>query len=91
MVRKGTCAARVFPQCTDSARPSPFPLHAGDNVCAPPNPLRGVAQDAETLSGFLATISGPVVLVERVRRGGRGDYHARQPTGYGDCLSAPVR
>ncbi|MEV6021903.1 alpha/beta hydrolase [Streptomyces sp. NPDC052036] len=37
--------------------------HAGYTVYAPPNPLRGVAQDAETLSDFLATIPGPVVLV----------------------------
>ncbi|MEU8470795.1 alpha/beta hydrolase [Streptomyces sp. NPDC029006] len=36
---------------------------AGYTVYAPPNPLRGVAHDAETLSDFLATIPGPVVLV----------------------------
>ncbi|GKQ34104.1 alpha/beta fold hydrolase [Streptomyces sp. A012304] len=37
--------------------------HAGYTVYAPPNPLRGVSQDAETLSDFLATIPGPMVLV----------------------------
>ncbi len=37
--------------------------HAGYRVVAPPNPLRGVAFDAETISDYVATIDGPVVLV----------------------------
>ncbi|WP_217552556.1 alpha/beta fold hydrolase [Streptomyces sp. GbtcB6] len=37
--------------------------HAGYTVYAPPNPLRGVASDAQTLASFLATVPGPVVLV----------------------------
>ncbi|WP_089104217.1 alpha/beta fold hydrolase [Streptomyces hyaluromycini] len=36
---------------------------AGYTVYAPPNPLRGVASDAQTLTSFLATVPGPVVLV----------------------------
>ena len=36
---------------------------AGYKVVAPPNPLRGVAQDSAYLSSFLSTISGPIVLV----------------------------
>ncbi|MFI1332934.1 alpha/beta fold hydrolase [Streptomyces sp. NPDC020845] len=36
---------------------------AGYTVYAPPNPLRGVSQDAETLASFVRTIPGPVVLV----------------------------
>ncbi|TQF01647.1 alpha/beta hydrolase [Kitasatospora acidiphila] len=36
---------------------------AGYPVVAPPNPLRGVAADAETIADFVATIPGPVVLV----------------------------
>ncbi|MEU1371295.1 alpha/beta hydrolase [Streptomyces sp. NPDC005803] len=36
---------------------------AGYTVYAPPNPLRGVASDAETVADFVATIPGPVVLV----------------------------
>ncbi|MFD3588170.1 alpha/beta fold hydrolase [Streptomyces sp. NPDC058683] len=36
---------------------------AGYTVYAPPNPLRGVASDAQTLASFLATVPGPVVLV----------------------------
>lgn len=32
-------------------------------VDAPPNPLRGLAYDSATLADFLATISGPIVLV----------------------------
>lgn len=35
----------------------------GYSVVAAPNPLRGLAQDAASLRGLLATISGPVVLV----------------------------
>jgi pimeloyl-ACP methyl ester carboxylesterase len=34
----------------------------GYTVYAPPNPLRGVAYDSQTLADFLATIHGPVVL-----------------------------
>ncbi|MET9595433.1 alpha/beta hydrolase [Streptomyces sp. NPDC006516] len=37
--------------------------HAGYTVYAPPNPLRGVASDAETIADFVATIPSPVVLV----------------------------
>ncbi|CAM5633140.1 alpha/beta fold hydrolase [Streptomyces atroolivaceus] len=37
--------------------------HAGYTVYAPPNPLRGVASDAETIADFVSTIPGPVVLV----------------------------
>ncbi|MFE2581064.1 alpha/beta fold hydrolase [Streptomyces sp. NPDC059378] len=37
--------------------------HAGYTVYAPPNPLRGVSQDARTLESFAASIPGPVVLV----------------------------
>lgn len=32
-------------------------------VIAPPNPLRGIIEDAEYLRSFLSTITGPVVLV----------------------------
>jgi pimeloyl-ACP methyl ester carboxylesterase len=32
-------------------------------VLAPPNPLRGLASDAATLTDFLATVGGPIVLV----------------------------
>jgi pimeloyl-ACP methyl ester carboxylesterase len=35
----------------------------GYTVYAPPNPLRGVANDSATLSDFLKTITGPVILV----------------------------
>ncbi|MFI9105507.1 alpha/beta fold hydrolase [Streptomyces fildesensis] len=35
----------------------------GYTVTAPPNPLRGVAYDAQTLKNYLATIQGPIVLV----------------------------
>jgi pimeloyl-ACP methyl ester carboxylesterase len=35
----------------------------GYTVDAPPNPLRGLATDSATIAGFLATISGPIVLV----------------------------
>jgi pimeloyl-ACP methyl ester carboxylesterase len=35
----------------------------GYTVYAPPDPLRGVAYDSQTLADFLATIHGPVVLV----------------------------
>jgi pimeloyl-ACP methyl ester carboxylesterase len=38
-------------------------LADGHDVIAPPNPLRGVASDAQYLSEFLATIEGPIVLV----------------------------
>ncbi len=36
---------------------------AGYTVDVPPNPLRGVADDARSLQDYLATISGPVILV----------------------------
>jgi pimeloyl-ACP methyl ester carboxylesterase len=36
---------------------------AGYDVYAPPNPLRGLHQDAEYLRYFLDTIDGPVILV----------------------------
>jgi pimeloyl-ACP methyl ester carboxylesterase len=35
----------------------------GYTVTAPPNPLRGLANDAATLADYLSTITGPVVLV----------------------------
>jgi pimeloyl-ACP methyl ester carboxylesterase len=35
----------------------------GYTVDAPPNPLRGLATDSATIADFLATISGPIVLV----------------------------
>jgi pimeloyl-ACP methyl ester carboxylesterase len=35
----------------------------GYTVVAPPNPLRGPASDAAYLASYLATISGPIVLV----------------------------
>jgi pimeloyl-ACP methyl ester carboxylesterase len=35
----------------------------GYTVYAPPNPLRGLATDSATLSDFLKTLSGPVILV----------------------------
>ena len=35
----------------------------GYTVDAPPNPLRGVANDSATLADFLSTIPGPIVLV----------------------------
>jgi len=35
----------------------------GYTVDVPPNPLQGLTYDSQTLAGFLATISGPVVLV----------------------------
>jgi pimeloyl-ACP methyl ester carboxylesterase len=35
----------------------------GYTVYAPPNPLRGLANDSATLAGFLSTIPGPIVLV----------------------------
>jgi pimeloyl-ACP methyl ester carboxylesterase len=35
----------------------------GFTVYAPPNPLRGLPYDSETLADFLKTISGPIVLV----------------------------
>jgi pimeloyl-ACP methyl ester carboxylesterase len=37
--------------------------HDGYTVDVPPNPLRGVASDSAYLSSYLATISGPIVLV----------------------------
>ena len=36
---------------------------AGYTVYAPPNPLRGLPTDTVTLTGFLKSISGPIVLV----------------------------
>lgn len=38
-------------------------LNDGYAVRNPPNPLRGLASDAETISDFLSTLSGPIVLV----------------------------
>jgi pimeloyl-ACP methyl ester carboxylesterase len=35
----------------------------GYTVYAPPNPLRGLANDSATLSDFLKTLTGPVILV----------------------------
>jgi pimeloyl-ACP methyl ester carboxylesterase len=35
----------------------------GYTVYAPPNPLRGLANDSATLASFLSTIPGPIVLV----------------------------
>jgi pimeloyl-ACP methyl ester carboxylesterase len=35
---------------------------AGITVLAPPNPLRGLSTDAETIKAFVAAIEGPVVL-----------------------------
>ena len=37
--------------------------HDGYTVDVPPNPLRGVASDSAYLASYLATISGPIVLV----------------------------
>lgn len=37
--------------------------HEGFTVDVPPNPLRGVASDAQSLKDFLATVPGPIVLV----------------------------
>lgn len=37
--------------------------HRGYTVLAPPNPLRRLSGDADYLRDFLATVSGPVVLV----------------------------
>jgi pimeloyl-ACP methyl ester carboxylesterase len=37
--------------------------HDGYTVDVPPNPLRGVASDSAYLARYLATISGPIVLV----------------------------
>ncbi len=36
---------------------------AGYAVDAPPNPLRGLAQDTASVSAFLATVAGPIILV----------------------------
>ena len=36
---------------------------AGHTVIAPPNPLRGLASDADTVSAVVKAIDGPVVLV----------------------------
>ncbi len=36
---------------------------AGYTVDIPPNPLRGIAEDADYLASYLSTISGPIVLV----------------------------
>jgi pimeloyl-ACP methyl ester carboxylesterase len=35
----------------------------GYTVYAPPNPLRGLANDSATLADFLSTITGPIILV----------------------------
>ena len=37
--------------------------HRGYSVVAPPNPLRGLAEDAGYLASFLSTIKGPVIVV----------------------------
>jgi pimeloyl-ACP methyl ester carboxylesterase len=37
-------------------------LERGFPVAAPPNPLRGIAQDAAYLRSYLDTVSGPVIL-----------------------------
>lgn len=37
--------------------------HRGYSVLAPPNPLRGLAEDAGYLASLLSTIKGPVILV----------------------------
>jgi len=37
--------------------------HDGYTVDVPPNPLRGVATDSAYIASYLATISGPIVLV----------------------------
>ena len=39
----------------------------GFTVVAPANPLRGPAEDSANLASFLATISGPIVLVAGIR------------------------
>lgn len=36
---------------------------AGYTVYVPPNPLRGLAFDTETIRDFLGTLTGPIVLV----------------------------
>lgn len=41
----------------------PMLKRAGYTVYAPPNPLRGLSWDAATISYFLKSISGPVILV----------------------------
>jgi pimeloyl-ACP methyl ester carboxylesterase len=41
----------------------PSLLKAGYTVYAPPNPLRGLTSDAETIMTFLKSIPGPVILV----------------------------
>jgi pimeloyl-ACP methyl ester carboxylesterase len=38
-------------------------LAAGYTVYAPPNPLRGLTSDAETIATFVKAIPGPVILV----------------------------
>src|SRR5436309_14442983 len=44
-------------------------LHAtAYTVDAPPNPLRGLASDPAYVAVFLATISGPVILVGQIGR-----------------------
>jgi pimeloyl-ACP methyl ester carboxylesterase len=39
--------------------------HDGYTVYAPPNPLQSLPYDSATLSDFLSTIKGPIVLVGR--------------------------
>src|SRR4029453_4539277 len=36
--------------------------NAGYTVYVPPNPLRGLLNDSETIADFMATIQGPIVL-----------------------------
>jgi pimeloyl-ACP methyl ester carboxylesterase len=38
-------------------------LKSGYTVCAPPNPLGGLASDAATIATFVKSIAGPVILV----------------------------
>ena len=45
----------------------------GYTVYAPPNPLRSLKGDAETIADFLKTINGPIVLVGHSVRW-RGDH-----------------
>src|SRR5258708_9883836 len=47
----------------------------GYTVYAPPDPLRGLANDSATLADFLKTITGPVIVVGH-SYGGMGITHA---------------
>jgi pimeloyl-ACP methyl ester carboxylesterase len=37
--------------------------HAGYTVYAPPNPLRGLSSDADSIAAFVKSLAGPVILV----------------------------